>query len=73
MLPVAPAGPARLLVAGAETSRDDAGERTVHGVGHELGEDAAGRGDEGARDDERNAVDDETRHRDGTSGERVQQ
>ncbi len=34
---------ARLLVAGAEAACDDAAERTVHRVGHQLGEDATGR------------------------------
>ena len=42
-----------------EAADEDVHERAVHRVGHELGEDAAGRADEGARDDEQRALEHE--------------
>ena len=60
-------------VTSAEAADDDVADRPVHRVGHQLGQDAAGGADEGTGDDQRPVADDETRHRHGRAGERVQQ
>ena len=57
----------------AEAADEDVHQRTVHRVGHELGQDPAGRSDEGARDDEQRALEHEARHRRCGPGEAVQQ
>ena len=57
----------------AEAADHDVHERAVHGVRHELGEDAAGGADEGAGDDEQRALQHEAGHRRRRAGERVQE
>ena len=39
-------------VPGAEPAHDDVGQRPVHRVGHQLGQDATGRADQRAGDDQ---------------------
>ena len=57
----------------AEAADHDVQQRAVHGVSHELGEDAAGRTDEGTGDDEQRGFEHEAGHRGGRAGERVEQ
>ena len=72
-VPVAATSGRGLLVTGAESAGDDAQQRPVHRDGHQLGEDATGRADQCAGDDQRSAADHESGHRDRRTGARVQQ
>ena len=60
-------------VAATEAADHDVHDRAVHRVGHELGQDRAGRADEGARDDQDRVAEHEAGHRRGGAGERVQE
>ena len=62
-----------MLVAATEAADHDVDDRAVHGVGHQLGQDRAGRADEGAGDDQDRVAEHEAGHRGGRAGERVQQ
>ena len=61
------------LVAATEPADHDVHDRPVHGVGHQLGQDRAGRADEGAGDDEDRVAEHEAGHRRRRAGERVEQ
>ena len=66
-------GRAGRLVAATEPADHDVHDRAVHGVGHQLGQDRAGRADEGAGDDEDRVAEHEAGHRRRRAGERVEQ
>ena len=63
---------ARLGLAG-DRGEDDVGDRTVHGLGHQLGEQGAGGTDDDARDDEGRVAQHVALEADGEPGEGVQQ
>jgi hypothetical protein len=60
-------------VTGAVATGDDVRDRTVHRVGHELGEDRTGRPDQRTGDDERSVADHESGHRHRDAGAGVEQ
>ena len=67
------AGGPDLAFAAPEAADHDVQDRAVHRVGHELGEDGAGRADERARDDQDRVLEHEAGHRHRRAGEGVEE